>query len=747
MHDLIKLSVVTALAAAAAAPVMAARERPQKQIAARAGIIAPVAAGELKLRATFCSISVYYGSERALAELSLQYRAEGGKWQTARAMPYFPETKDYRGSICNLAEATAYEVRLLAGDKILASKTIRTWQSEVPVARTIVLDPATTKFPMTIADQGSPEGWIRYVARPGTVLETKTTKVAITISGAKYVLLDDLVIRGATNEPCVIRIKDSLGVRLRNCEISGWGRVGKAIFDDYHCGKRRDPKSKRSIINMDGAIEICRGAAEVVVERSYIHDPAGRANSWFYSHPAGPGAVIMYSPDHSTVLRWNDFIGSDNHRFNDAVEGGGNSMEDGGFNRDADIYGNFMIFCNDDNIEIDGGQQNVRCFQNRFEQAVSGVSIQGCMVSPSYVFENDFTGMGDEFSIAYNSIKTAGIDPYDYGPVTYIDNNNFWGPSGAMDISRATVKYTLTNNRLYGSANILGASTNAQVSGTVMGGEDPVNAPVAQPTRPLPFVLDRSKIAGVKVAGGVISPAETVVNLVCGGEGEALEFIVRQNDDMSWFEVVPRAGIVRSGQTIPLKVKFLAEKMKGRRHFRGAFLVRTRTGLSRPVSVYAETDEVPAFKAEKPDEFARYIDVFKPVNENHAPLKIVEDAQGVNGKVLILNREHGKHGLDYAFEVPKDGRYYVHIHGVADSSVPVRGAMDDEKEGRGTQVAQKFPCWTPFAPRGAQFRSGRFRFWDLKAGRHVIHLKTQSDVEYRVDGLVVTDSPESFEPR
>ena len=722
-----------------------ANPRDPKQAAARIGLIAPAQPGEFRLRATFCSISAYFGSAEDVPGLSLQYRQTGGEWRTARPMPYFPETKDFRGSICNLAEDTTYEVRVVANDKPLASGNIRTWKSDVPVAKTILLDPATAAFPMTISDQGTPDGWIRYTAKSGSVLCTKTIKDAILVAGAKYVLFDDLVIRGETDECCVFRIKDSVGVRIRNCEISGWGRVGKACFDEVCFGKRRG-KGKRAI-NMDGAIQICRGSSEVTVERCYVHDPAGRANSWFYSHPAGPEAVIMYSPDHSCVIRWNDFVGSDNHRYNDAVEGGGNFFEDGGFNRDADIYGNFMIFCNDDNIELDGGQQNVRCFHNRFEQAVSGVSIQGCMVSPSYVFENDFTGMGDELSIAYNSIKTSGIDLYDYAPVAYVNDNVFWGPSGAIDLGKPTVRYTLENNRVYGKAEIRSAQPNAKVSGTVKADEDPMGAPIVKPIRPLPLALDRGKIAGVKVAAGVVSPAQTTFSLACEGEGCTVPFVVRKNLDMDWFEVSPSAGIIHSGEKLQLTVKFISEKMKGRRHFRGAFLIRTKEGLSRPVSVYAETDEVPPFKAEKDGEFAQYQDVFSPINANHAPIKIVEDVNGVNGKMMLLGPEHAKKGLDYAFDVPKDGRYYVHIHGYAERSVSIIGAMDDDEEGRGTQVVQKFCSWTPFGPGGAKFRDVRFRFWDLKAGRHVVHIKPRGNVEYRVDGIVITDSPESFEPR
>ena len=104
-------------------------------------------------------------------------------------------------------------------------------------------------------------------------------------------------------------------------------------------------------------------------------------------------------------------------------------------------------------------------------------------------------------------------------------------------------------------------------------------------------------------------------------------------------------------------------------------------------------------------------------------------------------------GLDYEFEVPKDGRYYIHFHGYANSSVQLRGCVDDDEVGRATQVVQKFMSWTPFGPGGGKFKDVRFRFWELKAGRHVLHIRsTGRSFEYRVDGIVVTDSPGSFEP-
>lgn len=741
---MVNRTIISAALCAAALATMAApqRARSEKDAAARVGIIDPVSVGELRLRATFANASVYFGAMTPITGLVLEYRAVGGAWQQAREMPYFSETKDYRGSIMGLAEDTDYEIRLVADGKTMAQGRVRTWASAVKVAKTVYLDPETVTYPVKIADKGSPDGWIRYTTKPGQKLVNKKG-LGFDVDGAEYVLLDDLVVEGAPQAGCVIEVKNSKGVRIRNCEITGWGRTGDPDYTEKGFGKRRQAGAKR-IINMDGAIQIRRGSSEIVVERCYIHDPLGRANSWFYSHPAGPEAVIMYSPDHSTVLRWNDFVGSDNHRYNDAVEGGGNFYEDGGFNRDADVYGNFMIFCNDDNIELDGGQQNVRCYDNRFEGAVTGVSIQGCMVSPSYVYDNDFTGMGDEFSAQYNSIKTSGIDLFDYGPVAYIFRNTFRGPCAALDVGKTTVKYHLEDNVLYNGADYPGLGAHCREKGTVR----QENAPVlTRPVRPIPFVLDTVRIEGVKVAGGVAAPATATVTLTCPGSGYVAPFSVRKNLDMDWFDVSPASGVIHSGDTITFTVTFRNEKLVNRRHFRGAFLVRTKDGLSRPVSVYAETDHLPPFKAEKAGAFAAYLDPFSPANADHAPITVVDDPLGQNGKMMVLDAKHAAKGLDYTFSVPKDGRYYIHLHGYAEGSVRIYGAVDDDEVSSGSQLAQKFPCWTPFAPGGGKFKDVRFRFWELKAGTHTVHIKAgRNSRKFRVDGIVVTDAPGSFEP-
>ena len=328
----------------------AASQSEVKDDATRLQLIKPAAEGELVLSPTFVCCGLEFGASKAIDGLKVEYRRKGNRaaWSAIAGEDFvhLPRTRDYRVSLRDLNEDTDYEVRLVDGSgRVVKTGQFRTWKSDVPVARTIELD-AKGPFPKVISDVGSPGGWIRYTTKPGTVLDFgEGAEDCIEVTGAKYVLFDDLTIKGSFGRH-VFNVRDSSYVRFRNCNISRWGRVGKPRFDMK--GRLFDPakEAKGYGINFDGAIEIGKGAFGVVVERCFIHDPRGRANSWYYSHPAGPEAVTVMRPKGSTVIRWNDFVGSDEHRFNDAVESGGNFSEDGGFNRDADVYGNFTELTN-----------------------------------------------------------------------------------------------------------------------------------------------------------------------------------------------------------------------------------------------------------------------------------------------------------------------------------------------------------------------------------------------------------------
>jgi hypothetical protein len=111
------------------------------------------------------------------------------------------------------------------------------------------------------------------------VLDNRTEQeLCFQVEGAAYVLFDNLTIRGSGARH-VMTVEKSSCVRVRNCDIARWGRVGTPRFDML--GRRHEVgKPARGYgINMDGAIKIGRGSREVVVERCFIHDPRGQANS------------------------------------------------------------------------------------------------------------------------------------------------------------------------------------------------------------------------------------------------------------------------------------------------------------------------------------------------------------------------------------------------------------------------------------------------------------------------------------
>ena len=771
----------------------------------RLELIKPVKQGVLFLRPTFHSCSFYYGTDK-LENPIVKFRKAGGEWKKAFTPEHYFEDKntetglvmnEYRGSIVKLEEKTQYEVQFLDGERVLAAGKFTTWSSDVPVAKTIYIDTDKFKAPYVISAQGTPDGWIRYTTKNGKTLKGQNGEMVFVIRNAKYVLLDDMTIVGGKNSRSVINMEKSQGVRIRNCDISGWGRIGKVKFDTpklrgiYYL---QNAKGKYYGVNYDGAIYINPGNREIVVERCYIHDPVSRANSWYYCHPAGPQAIVCTKPDHSVVIRYNDFIGSDLHRWNDAFEGPGNFHSNGGINRDADVYGNYMIFCNDDCIELDGGQQNVRCFWNHFESALCGVSIQGCMTSPVYVFENIFGGICGEFGERNASIKTSGKNGIK--PMSYVFNNTFAGTGSSFRFHDELIT-VLKNNVMVDTQNVGGIknlnqsslSSNSAVSvlqkhegveeyntrlvDHKQGNYIPVDAQKAEhidnfcegdsvrgalqkdaaeplPYRPVPVVLDRTRIEGVVIKNGTAEPGEIKITASVGGKNFKSSYSIRKNNVFDWMEITPASGVLKSGDKITFTVKFNPEKMNEAQFYRGAFLLRLENGFSRVVSVYAETDFYQPFKLEKAGEKAIYTNAFKPAKVTHknakrkAALKIVDDKLGNDGKVAVTDNNAI---LEYKFNVPESGRYYFMIRGYSPNgkNPKLKVSINGSKNAISTQQTVKDRMrWTMLAPGYNQ--GVKAQYFDLKAGETTLRIQSTGH-QLRFDGLVLVSNPESFEPR
>ncbi|AHF93522.1 hypothetical protein OPIT5_28280 [Opitutaceae bacterium TAV5] len=337
-------------------------------------------------------------------------RTRGGReelaaaaWQDAYELTYHPADHQARGILANLASATTYEVSVTytdSGRAGTAIATFRTLSDDVPVAKTITLTPADLANGFTISESGTADGYLRYTAPPGVTLIGSIQKTqAILLIKANYIILENLTLEGGNYN--AISIIDCEHIRIRNCDISNYGTERVLPFDTS--GRHSVYRDNGRNINNQAGIMI-RGGSDIVLERNYIHDPKSRANSWFYSHPAGPNAVFLGGA-RGVVLRYNDFVGSDLHRWNDAVESNINGDIRGGPWKDAEIYGNYFGFGNDDGIELDGGQINCRVFRNKFEGTLCGISTAPCLRGPSFIFENLIVNLRDELGTANTALK------------------------------------------------------------------------------------------------------------------------------------------------------------------------------------------------------------------------------------------------------------------------------------------------------------------------------------------------------
>lgn len=736
---------------------------------------------------SFNSCSFYLPAAKPVS-LAVVYREQGADWLPALNPPYMAEDAMFRGSVVGLNENTTYEIKITADSgEILGQRKFKTWRSDVPIARTIVLDEATFPGQIKIRDEGKPDGWIRYTARDGFILRNDRTGPLLELYKAKYVILEGLTLRGGLKE--AVRVEKCQHVRVVNCDISGWGRIGTQRFDLDGKYYTEDGKA----INWDSAILIKRSEG-TVVERCYIHDPVNTANPWYYSHPAGPQAVGIDKPT-STVIRYNDFIGSDLHRWNDAVEGAGNFHVDGGFNCDADIYGNLMCFANDDAIEIDGGQTNVRVFLNKFEGCLCGVSIQGCMSSPSYVWRNLLVNMGDENGAGGQTIKTSSF-ANGKDAVSYIFNNTCYGNSSDLSLPH-NLRIVTRNNIFAGRSAISGRQRSTQsncdynllstgeegdeehgilgepefvnVKAGLFGltekspavgrgmtipnftppdetrvdmGAIPFDSDLILPVRPIPVSLDRYQL---EFSPSEDSTSNTLsVTVTVGGTDFSSEYRIAQNAALDWFRVSPEGGTLESGQKTIFTVTLIPEKMQTRRIFRGAFLVRLANGYSRPVMVYAETDFVPEARPAREGVFVEYIEAEKHL-ASHDPAR-VQDPQASGGACFFLSRDTSKSPVEYRFSVPRAGKYFLLMRIRSDTPVSahdtVRFSLGDDSPEDACLLSGTSWCWSLMAHNRKQ-RLTRLQAFDLKAGEHVLKIAARESLY--ADLIAITDNPAMFD--
>ncbi|GEO21647.1 hypothetical protein CQA01_21810 [Cyclobacterium qasimii] len=775
--------------------------------------------GDIEIKPSFNNSSYYfYPKGVSEKEYIVDYRRKGTQiWR-----PTFKTISDlplgvWKGSIFGLEEDTEWQLRVrssLDSSQIIFQEDFRTWTSNPPIAKVIDLSKLTanSKGGIVISDEGKPDGWIKYTAPTGWVLKREyidkdAQTAAVLFKNAKYVILENVTIEGGYNHG--IEVFESEYIRIINCDISGWGRLGKQVFTSKSLrgnntiGRYLDSNGK--VINYDAGVKIMNSLG-TVVERSYIHDPRLRANSWMFSHPTGPSAVYVWNSRGSNVIRYNDMIGSDEHRWNDVIESSENGSIRGGFYRDSDIYGNYLAFGNDDSAELEGGGMNNRFYQNKVEGTLMGVSTGATILGPQFVFGNLLTNLGDESGLTFNYFKNGHGKPQ--GGKRYYLNNTLYGFNTAPyhnyhnPIPHRQLGFM--RNNIFSSANqrppdwakwddfdndLFWIENNLQLSkellstyhenGLEMNGMvgdpqliDPLkgnyqlatNSIAKAKSVPLANITPEGEDMGAFINGINVLPfrpfaltaypqelqfsvpvqktIKEVTLSLPASEKQSVKFDIRQNKVSNWFKVSPSSGEINPGESIKLTVTLDEGKLRGRPLFRGAFIIKTPDGLSRPISLYAKGK----FKEDlKPSAAPNTVYIEAADLPDMAEItRKSNDPTVSKGKYIELNEDSKETSIEAQFNIKKPGRYFLLMRmAIKINSRPRKFQLilDDNPE----ETFQYQPGYRWSVADENDFRVMFLQELgdELQAGKHQIFIK-DIDGNINLNQVIITDNPGVF---
>jgi hypothetical protein len=194
-----------------------------------------------------------------------------------------------------------------------------------------------------------------------------------------------------------------------------------------------------------------------------MHHPSWDTNSWAErhgksTHPAGPQTVVFWESEGNHVIRYNECWSDKDHYFNDGMGAGNNGGFRGFPGADSDIYCNYIANCWDDGIEAEGGNQNVRIWNNYVEEVLIPIANAATSVGPLYVWRNvsgrSYSPPGSEWNMTHGPLVKmgfAGGEPWMTGHMYFFNNTIFQangeGADGLGGSSRI-IKHCLTRNNI-----------------------------------------------------------------------------------------------------------------------------------------------------------------------------------------------------------------------------------------------------------------------------------------------------------
>jgi hypothetical protein len=294
----------------------------------------------------------------------------------------------------------------------------------------------------------------------------------IDLQGKQYVILRNFKLTGAIKNAIYIQ-KNSHHIVIEDCDISLWGGVSKV-------------KTATGAANMfpnfgaiDAAIFCEFNLSSSVMQRNKIYNPRYDTNSWAESHgrsqidvavyntllannprnleigivegiyykerfhPSGPqGISYFFSEKGNNVIRYNEIFSTNGNYLYDPIGGGENGGYYGFPGADSDVYGNYVAHSWDDAMEIEGGGENVRLWNNYMEKTYIGIANAVTSVGPLYIWRN-VSGEVAEMTVNNNDkpnkldVPLEAIPEYDVAvALSLTRNGNFKLKAGNIGLNR-----------------------------------------------------------------------------------------------------------------------------------------------------------------------------------------------------------------------------------------------------------------------------------------------------------------------
>ncbi len=341
---------------------------------------------EVSVVPTFNSAGIYWQPEGELSgnKGEIWFRETGeAEWREGYELYWLPRedsTSEFRGSLVRLKSNQEYDLKLVHGE-LQADTSFTTWNEEFKISKVVQVSPESSGF-VTTEGGNENDGYVVYEPAPGSdsIIDARRLYNYGIQVNHDWVIIRGWKIRGVRNHPIHLYSKAKFIV-IEYCDISGWGELRTNFATDSYG------------IFLDGESQI---PSNIIIQYNYIHDPTYDANNWGEpndktsagNHPGGTQPIWMTRCGGEIVIRYNTITGSEEHYYNDGMGEWRNFGPHGFPYRDSDINNNYISHCWDNAIEAEGGNMNVRIYENYIDSTYATMGLSNITFGPLYVFRN-----------------------------------------------------------------------------------------------------------------------------------------------------------------------------------------------------------------------------------------------------------------------------------------------------------------------------------------------------------------------